>query len=447
MGQKRPPGPKGRPIVGSLFDLRRDPLAFLLAAHREFGDVIRFRMPLQQVTLVAHPDHAQHVLQERHRIYTKNNIDYRILKQIVGEGLLTSDGEFWLRQRRLIQPLFHRRAIADLADMMTRTTLDLLEAWKPRAERGDAIDLADEMSALTFRIVGKAVFDLDVSSDVDVVGRNTTIVNEHIGRHYLEAMVPFLPTPANLRFRRARRALDEVVRRLIAERRRENAERPDLLSMLVQARDEETGRGIDDRQIRDEAITLLLAGHETTANALNWTWRMLSEHADVERSLHAEVDEALGGRPPGADDLARLPYTRMVLEETMRLYPPAWMVTRTPSEDDVIGGYPIRKGSIVLVAAWVTHRHAEFWDDAERFDPERFSPERSEHRHRFAYFPFGGGPRLCIGAGFAMTEAVLVLATIAQRYRVRMVPGHPIALQPLVTLRPAHGLRVTLAPR
>jgi cytochrome P450 len=444
ISMRRPPGPPG--ILGG-FQMLREPFPYLLRTWAEYGDVVGYRLLTMRMYLVVHPDGVSRVLHENHRNYSKANLDYAMLKQLLGEGLLTSEGPHWLRQRRLMQPVFQRQKIAAFGPIMTAGALEMLEGWSAYAMDGRPFDVAAEMTRLTLRIVARALFSVDISATADTISTAMTVANEHFGRFsLLTAFIPFLPTPENLRFRAAVRTLDRVVRDMIGQRRREGIDKGDLLSMLLAARDEQSGEAMDDTQVRDEVMTLMLAGHETTANALAWTWYLLACNPDAEARLHTELREVLGERPPSIEDLPRLAYTRMVIEESMRLYPPAWGISRTPLEDDEIGGYLIRKGSIVMLSQYLTHRHPAMWKDPERFDPLRFSPDRTEDPPRFAYFPFGGGPRLCIGNIFALAEAQLVLAAVAQRYRLRLVPGHPVELQPLVTLRPRYGIRVTLEP-
>jgi cytochrome P450 len=300
---------------------------------------------------------------------------------------------------------------------------------------------------LTLHIVGRALLTMDLTAHADQVGRNMTIANQSLSEFNLSTLMPWLPSPANLRFKKATRELRSLVLKIIADRRREGRDYGDLLSMLLAVRDEETGEGMNDEQLRDEVLTLILAGHETTATALSWIWYLLSQHPEVEAKLHAELDEVLGGRTPAMSDLANLNYTGMVVDEAMRLYPPVWGVGRAAIDDDEIMGYRIPKGSNLALVQWFAHRHPAFWENPEGFEPERFSAERSAGRPRYAFFPFGGGPRMCIGNIFALTEAQLVLAAVAQRYRLRMVPGHRIELQPLVTLRSRYGVKVTLERR
>jgi cytochrome P450 len=366
---------------------------------------------------------------------------------LLGQGLVTSEGSLWLKQRRLMQPTFHRQKIAAFAALMTDCTLQMLERWRERAERHEVFDVAPEMMRLTLQIVGRALLSMDLTAQADLIGRNMTIANERFGEMGLSAFMPWLPTPGNLRFRRAAAALRKVVLQIITERRRDGRDRGDLLSMLFAVHDEDTGEGMDDEQLRDEVLTLIAAGHETTATALSWTWYLLSQNPTAESKLHAELDRVLGGRAASVADLPNLPYTGMVIDETMRLYPPVWAVGRQAIDQDEVIGHRVPQGSNILLSQWLAHRHPAFWEKPERFEPERFAAERAAGRPRYAFFPFGGGPRMCIGNLFALTEAQIVLATVAQNYRLRVLANHPVELQPLVTLRSRYGMKVTLEQR
>lgn len=441
-----PPGPGG--LMRSGRALFHDPLSYMMATWREHGDVVGYRLLRQRFYLVAHPDGIKHVLQDNNRNYNKNNVDYRVLRQLLGEGLLTSEGEFWLRQRRLIQPMFHRERILAWGNLMTEAALAMLEHWREPARAGQPLDVAAEMGRLTLRIVARALFSLDIKRHTESITSNLAIANQHFGRlSLISVLLPFFPTPENLRFRAAVRKLDRIAREIIRARRSAAAGQDDLLALMLAARDERGRPAMSERQMRDELLTLLLAGHETTANALAWTWYLLSRHPEVEANLHDELRSVLRGAPPTTADLPRLPYTRMVVEESMRLFPPAWGISRHAAGDDELGGFHLRKGTNVFLCTYITHRHPEFWPEPERFEPRRFESAEVERRPRYAYFPFGGGPRLCIGNQFALIEAQMVLATVAQHYRLRLVPGHPIEPQPLVTLRPRYGVLMTLQSR
>jgi len=408
--------------------------------------MVRYPLGPLAVYLANHSDHARHVLQDNNRNYSKNTFQYNLLKSVTGEGLLTSDGDTWLRQRRLSQPAFHRERIAALSGQMAATTGELLERWQVYASSGQPVDVAAEMMRVALAIVGRALFSIDLSSEAGNLVEAVLDVLDHIvWRARTFGMVPgFLPTARNLRFRAALRTLDQAVYALIEERRCGAAAKADLLSMLVAAQDPETGTGMSERQLRDEVITLLVAGHETVASALAWTWYLLSQNPQAEAKLQAEVD-ALGGRAP--TDPAQLAYARMAFEEALRLYPPAWIITRRALADDELGGYAIPAGALVVLSPYTAHRDPAFWQEPECYDPERFSPERSAGRPCFAYFPFGGGPRLCIGNTFALLEAQVVLSQVVSRYRLELMPGQSIEVEPGVTLRPKHGLQMAIKSR
>lgn len=444
-----PPGPRGYLFLGSVRDVARNPAIFYASARRQFGDIVRFRaLPWFHWYFIAHPNDIDHVLRANHRNYIKG-VFARPLKLMLGEGLVTSDGEHWRRHRRLVHPAFHRRRLTTLGPVISSLTESMLEEWASRYRGGVSFNVADEMMALTFQIVGRALFGADLQAMASQVSSELAEVLDYIDYRSYHVFAPAecVPTPRNRRFLRSRRALDDVVNRLIEGRRRSGDAGHDLLSMLMEARDEGTGQGLSGSELRDEVMTLLLAGHETTSVALSWTWYLLSLHPAVDEKLYEELEIVLGGRLPTVDDLPRLEYTRMVLEESMRLYPPAWGMVRQAVGEDELGGYRIPAGSPVAISQYVTHRHSEFWDEPERFNPDRFLPALASERAQFAYFPFSGGPRSCIGSHLAMMEARLILATVAQRYRLQVVPGHIVTPEPLVTLRPKHGVLVTLEER
>ena len=442
----RPPGPRGLPVVGILPQLRSDPLRVFLDAADRFGDVVHVNAGRYQGYLLSAPGDIKHVLQDNARNYHKSPL-YERLKENLGEGLVTSEEGFWRRQRRLAQPAFHRQRLAGMVDAMVSEIDRTLEGWHGVAERGEVIDLVAAMMDLTQRIIVRTMFSADLGSTADVVKRTWPIVNERIGETLWATRLEHrLPTPANRRFNRAVRELDGVVYNLISARRRSGGDQPDLLSMLLSARDEDTGEHMTDRQLRDEVMTILLAGHETTALALSWTCFLLADRPDVDERLAHEAGQVIAGRP-GLGDTERLTYTRMVLQEALRLYPPAWAYSRVALADDEIAGYRLPARSLVYILPFVVHRRPHLWPEPARFDPERFSADEIAVRARFAYLPFGGGPRQCIGQQFAMVEASLALAMISQRYRVQLVPGQRITPTPLITLRPEPGIRARLIAR
>lgn len=428
----------------ALILFRRDPITYLQRAADECGDIVRLPLGRQPVYLINHPDLIKDVLVTHQKQFKKGR-GLEQIKRLLGEGLLTSESEFHLRQRRLMQPAFHRQRIAAYGEAMTHYARQTRERWRA----GETRDIHDDMMRLTLAIVGKTLFGAEVEAEAAEIDG---ALGEVIGLFHL-LHLPFsdllekLPLPAVRRFRAARARLDSIIYRLIAEHRAVGEDRGDLLSMVLAARDEDDGGQMTDEQVRDEALTLFLAGHETMANAMTWTWYLLSQHPEVESRFHAELDAALAGRTPTVDDLPRLPYTRRVLSESLRLYPPAWIIGRRLLTDYALDRYTLPAQSIVLPCQAVTHHDPRFWPDAERFDPDRWTPEAETARPRFSFFPFGGGPRICIGEQFAWMEGVLLLAVIAQRWRLRLAPDQVVATQPIVTLRPRYGMRMRVESR
>jgi cytochrome P450 len=436
---KLPPGPTSKSWAGAFKDYSRDPLGYLPWLAREYGDIVTMRYFRFRVYFVSHPDYIEQVLVTHNRKLIKGRI-LRKNKRLFGNGLLTAEGDFWLRQRRLAQPAFHRGRVASYADTMVRFTERLVAEWKGGEER----DIHEEMMRLTLQIVGKTLFDADVDREAQQVGaalRSLMELNSDFSKMILTPS--WLPTLRNIRAGLAIRRLDKIIFRIIAERRASGRDTGDLLSMLLHAQDEDGSR-MNDQQLRDEVITLFLAGHETTANALAWTWLLLSQNPQAEARLHRELQEVLGGRAPRIEDLASLPYAAHVITESMRLYPPAWGMARLATEELEVGGYTIPKGCGVSLSQWVVHRDPRWFDAPEEFRPERWEGDLAKRLPRFAYFPFGGGPRQCIGNNFATMEATLLLASIAQRFRIRVLPEHPVVPMPTITLRPRYGIRVRL---
>lgn len=441
------PGPRYRTPFAAARAMRRDPLGFISALARDFGDVVCVRMGPLSVYMFFHPDAVRHVLQEHNQRYVKGPIIGRV-KVLIGEGLFTSEGTFWRRQRRLAQPAFHRERIAGFVDTMVASTAERLDAWRPAAAAGSSIDVAAEMNELTLTIVGRTLFGADLSADAADVGRALRIALAGTSERALRWMVApmWVPTRSNRTLRAAIRTLDRVVFDVIERRRRDDTPGNDLLGMLMAARDEDTGERMTARQLRDEAMTFLLAGHETTANALSWALYLLARHPDAEERLRAEIAAVLGDRRPTYDDVASLSYARAVVEEAMRLYPPVWGIGRQTVEPDEVHGVSLPAGSVVNLSQWVTHRHPSFWPEPERFDPTRFLPATGVDRPRFSYFPFSGGPRLCIGEAFALVEAGVALAMLLQRYRLTLPAGHVATPEVSLTLRPAGGLPMRVRP-
>jgi cytochrome P450 len=436
------PGPPARFLTGHLNDFSADPLGFLTRTAREYGEVVPYTFLGGRTYLVNSPEVIESLLTARYREFIKTlGLRTRLMRRLLGSGLVTSEGDFWVRQRRLAQPAFHRQRIAAYGEVMVAYTERMVGSWKV----GETRDLHDDMMRLTLEIVAKTLFDAEIAGAAPEAGTALEQLMQHFpsSQWTLMAFVDgILPTPGAIRARNAIRRLEGIVFRVIAERRRSGSDRGDLLSMLLHARDED-GSQMTDSQLRDEALTFLFAGHETTALALTWTWYLLSEHPDVEQKLHAELRSVLEGRAATVADLPRLRYAEQVIKEAMRLYPPVWAIGRETTAECEIGGHRVPKGSQLLLSQWVTHRDPRFWDEAERFRPERWS----EDTPRFAYFPFGGGPRGCIGQSFALMEAVLILTTIARRFRLALAPGHPVVPWATMTLRPRHGMRMVVTAR
>lgn len=413
-------------------------------------DIAERRFFWKRTFFVNQPDAIKHILVDNATNYHKTEITRRLLEPGLGRGLLTSEDETWRRHRRTMAPAFDHRSILSYAPIMTETAEKLAAEWRDLAD-GAEVDVANAMMRATLTIISRTMFSSDSDEIVDVIERNA-------GRYQAEirpGLSDMLELPMWLSRlidgKRSGAAFSEfhrIIDRLMGAREHAGATQPkDLLARLIAARDAETGGGMTTQEVRNEVITIFMAGHETTALALTWTWYLLSQHPAVEAKLHAELDRVLGGRPPRHADLAALPFTRMVIDESMRLYPPAHTLSRTAMAKDVVLGRPIPKGSTILIVPWLLHRNPGLWDRPERFEPERFAPERARSRHRFAYLPFGAGPRICIGAAFALAEACLILATLAQHYRLALKPGFPVEPQGLITLRPRHGMRMLLARR
>jgi cytochrome P450 len=439
------PGPKSKAPGDQLIAISRDPLKFMMKVAREYPDVAHFKLGPQHTFLLSHPDHIQNVLVAHDWNFLKGRGLQRA-KKVLGKGLLTSEGNFHRRQRRLSQPAFHRQRIASYAQTMAEYAVRRREQWK----EGETRDIAQEMMSLTLAIVAKTLFDADLETEAKEIGRALGEVLEMFSTFSspLTDVLDKLPLPKNRRVEQAKMRLDETIYRIIEERRGDDRDRGDLLSMLMLAQDtEEDSGGMSDEQLRDEVMTLFLAGHETTANALTWTWYLLSQHSEIEARMHAEIDSTLQGKLPTVDDVERLTYTEMVLTESMRLYPPVWVMGRRAVSGYKVGKYYVPAKSIILLSQYVMHHDERYYPEPEKFDPERWTPEARAARPKYAYFPFGGGPRMCIGEQFAWMESILIIATLAQRWKLRLVPGHPVKLQPLITLRPKHGMKMTIEKR
>ena len=440
-----PPGPTGHLIRGNLPEYVRNPLSYLMKITREYGDVARLRFFHIPVYILNNPDHIESVLVTNNRHFIKP-VDFRLpfFRGIFGNGLLTSEGDFWLRQRRLAQPAFHRNRIAEYAEVMVAYSERMLRDW----QESDTRDVHQEMMILTLKIAIKTLFSVDAEQDVVLMSRlsNEVIEMFELQESSLWLAHNFLPTPSNRRFRKLINRLDEYIYGIIRKRRQNSEDTGDLLSMLLHAQDEDGSR-MTDRQLRDEVMTLFLAGHETTALALSWTWYLLSQHPEAEIKLSTELDTVLGGRSPRVEDLPELKYAEAIVKESMRLYPPAWAFGRQATQDCEIAGYEVPKGRQLYFFPWVTHRDPRYFDNPEEFCPERWADDRAKQLPRYAYFPFSGGPRVCIGSAFAMMESVLVLATVAQKFRLKLAEGQVVEPWPVFTLRPKYGIKMVIEKR
>ncbi|BDC48046.1 cytochrome P450 [Bryobacterales bacterium F-183] len=419
---------------------RKDAPGFLLRTHEQYGDVAFLRLGGQDVYLLSHPEYIRDVLVTHQSNFTKSRVLQRS-KKLLGEGLLTSEGQLHLRQRRMIQPAFHREKLRGYATAMTDWAVRTRDRW----QAGQVVDMSEEMARLTLGIVGQTLFSANVEEDAPEVGRALSAILEMFNLVMLpySELLEKLPLPFMRRFNEARDTLDRIVYRIIGERRASGEDTGDLLSMLLMARDEEDDGAMSDEQVRNEALTLFLAGHETTANALTWSWYLLSQHPEIAARMRAEI----GTEPPGFEDLPRLKYVEMVLAEALRLYPPAWAIGRKAIGPYKIGDrYECDPGSIMLMSPYVMHRDAKYFPKPERFDPDRWLPENVAQRPKFSYVPFGGGTRVCIGERFAWMEGVLLLATIAQRWSPKLVAGHVVRHKALLTLRPEFGMKMVLEP-
>jgi cytochrome P450 len=418
-------------FTGSARELVRAPHLFFLKLTQDYGDIVQYRAAPEPAYLINHPAYIQHVLLNNGKNYNKDtHLNKYMLQSVTGEGLITSENPLWRKQRHLMQPAFHRHNLVNFADLIGDATNRMLEQWVPYAVAAEPFNIAEEMMKLTLNIVTRALFGYNISAEAEKVG---AAVDQLIAYR----------KPNRPGFKEVLQVLDDIVFNIIDQRRQSGpSARGDLLDMLLEARYEDGG-GMDDKQVRDEVISLLIAGHETTATTLTWMWYLLCQNPAAVDEVQAEVDQVLAGRLPTASDFPRLTYGEKVIKEGLRLYPSAWSISRSALEADNIDGYDIPARSIVALSPYTMHRHPDFWPDPERFDPERFSPEAEAGRHKYAYIPFGGGARKCIGDQLALMESMIILPMVLQRYRLHLVPGHKVVGDALITLRPKHGIMVT----
>jgi len=427
--RRLPPTPHG-----SVRQLVRNPLSYFLSITQQYGDIVCYRPAPDPAYLINHPNYIRHVLVENYHNYSKDTYSNQAFKQVIGEGLINLEGDAWLRQRRLMQPAFHHSRLERLDGMIVQATLDMLDRWQVFSESGQPVDIAREMAALTMTITSRALFGVDLGDEVKAIGE---IINK---------VANLTEKPRDPRLQQAAREFRAVVEGIIQERRRNFRDQGDLLTSLMTAHDENSGAMLTDDQLKNEVMGLLLAGHETTANALTWTFYALSQNLWAYERVRNEIHLSIGKHQPVSPDLASLPTLRMVLEESLRLYPPAWIIGRRAIQDDEIGGYHVPAGTVIAICIYTLHRHPSFWENPELFDPERFTPERSANRDKYAYIPFSIGPRQCIGNSFSLLEASLILACIAQRFELHLLPGIEVQPQPLFVLRPNRDLLMSLHP-
>lgn len=442
------PGPRGLPVLGSLPTLAREPVPFFMNLSRKYGELIPIRLGLSTALLLNRPEQVEHVLQRHHRNYRKTRL-MKKLQPMLGTGLLTSGGDLWASQRRLMQPAFHRHKIEAIAETMQRVIAQRTWNWQRAAHSGAPLNVARDMAATTLEVAVTTMFGADIGPRIEEAIECIEVLQVETPKRVF-ALTPlreWLPSPAQRRFREAVRTLDEIVYGIIRRRRESGAERDDLLSLLMAARDAETDRAMTDRQLRDEVMTMFAAGHETTSNAMTWMFSLFSEHSDVCRLVRNEIDTACGSGEPGATDLSQLAYTTAVINEALRLYPPIWWTSRVSIAPDEISGYRVPKNTIVLICPWTIQRHPDIWEEPDTFRPARFLPGNERGRHKFAFFPFGAGPRVCIGSGFAMMEMKLILAAILPRFTFKRCGAVEVEPGPYLTLKPRDGLPMRIRQR
>jgi cytochrome P450 len=439
-----PPYPKEKHwLFGSGYLIRDNTHEEVVKLIKKYGEIYSLSLPFNRVVIAAKPEYAKYILVDNNKNYRKS-LAYDMLRILLGNGLLTSEGDFWKKQRRLAQPAFHKQKLADLTAMMVRRAQEEVERLKKHAQSGEYFDVAPEMTTLTLDIISEAIFSNGVEDEkAELISRQITLLNQYATEKLNDPirLPPSIPTPFNIRERKAVKVLDDVIYEIIDKRRKEGVSKSDLLSMLLDARDEETGEAMDNKQLRDEVMTIFIAGNETTANAMAWTLYLLSQNPEAEEKMVKELDDKLNaGVELDFTSVMGFHYVRQVIDESMRLYPPAWMVGRRNNEDDEIGGYRIIKDTNVLVPIWYLHRSEKYWSEPLKFKPERFAPENKHNIDRYVYFPFGGGPRLCIGNNFALLEMQIILIHLYRNYKFRLKENFKVEPEPMITLRPRYGM-------
>lgn len=440
------PEPPGPGYLRGMLAYGQDPASYMHELFLRYGEVVMWK-GLMTIFMLNNPDHVRTVLSQAHPDFTKDLYDYKVLAQTLGKGLVTNDGEDWARQRKLMQPMFHHKVVNAFDGAINAYTDALVRRWE-NLRPDEPVALERDLSLVTFQVVAATLFGSEIDEHAEEVAASIDVIN--INTKTLSAffsLYPSIPTPHNIKARGIKARLEHIIYKVIDARRARGVETRDLLDRLLGARDEQTGAGMEEQQIRDEVLTLMLAGHETSSTALQWTLYALAQYPEVEARLIDELERVLAGRPATAADLSQLPYLKQVVQETMRLYPPVWGIARKSVKPQEFGGYALPAGAYISIMPYSLHRHPDYWPDAERFDPERFTPQNSQGRHPYCYIPFAAGPRTCIGVGMSMLEIQLVLAQLLQRYRIRMVPGHVVKPWATITYRPRHGVKAYIEPR
>ncbi len=441
--QRPIPGPRGLPFLGVMPEMISDMLGLFTNTARQYGGIAQFKLLNKSYLLLTNPDYVKYVLQDNHRNYIRGR-SVETGRVLLGNGLPLIDGDFWLRERRMLQPAFHRERLGKLSDTITNIIQTFMQDWAEKANAGQTLDVDDEMMRLTLTVIIKSMFSTDIADKIQPLSHAFNVASKFmLWRSQQMWQLPLsVPLPRHVEYNRALETLNDTIYPLIADARKNPGD--DLLGMMLEMRDADSGEGLSDQQARDEVVTIFFAGHETTAATLAWAFYLLSQHPEVEDRARAEVNRVLGGRPPTFADLPKLVYLQQVIQEVLRLYPAAYLFAREAVVDDILDGYRIPANTMIFISPFVGHRDPTYWPDPEDFDPDRFTPEQTAVRPRHVYYPFGEGPHVCIGNNFALMEMQLILSMALQRFHLRLVPDHPIALKPEATLRPKHGMKMTV---
>lgn len=435
------PGPRGYPLLGVMPEMLSDMLGLFTNTAREYGGIAQFKLLNKNYLLVTNPDYVKYVLQDHYKNYIRGR-SVETGRVLLGNGLPLIDGEFWLRERRILQPAFHRERLGKLVNVFTDVIDGFMQNWEAKAKTNQTLDLDDEMMRLTLTAIIKSMFSAQIDDKIQSLSQAFNVASKFMLWRSQQMWAPPLsvPVPRNREYNRALKVLNETIYPLIADRRKNPKD--DLLGMMLEMRDADTGEGMSDQQARDEIVTIFFAGHETTAATMAWAFYLLSQHPEIEERMRAEVNKVLNGRPPAFTDLPKFVYLQQVINEVLRLYPAAYLFAREAVVEDVLDGYPIPANTLIFLSPFVTHRDPKYWPDPERFDPDRFTAEQVASRPRHVYYPFGEGPHVCLGNNFALMEMQLILVMALQRFRLKLFPNHPIALKPEATLRPKYGMKM-----